>query len=145
MRRFRQAAWCFATCLILVLAISGPTTAAEISADMVALMSDGGKLSLATDPAQGVPQWGLEMYLASSGQELQWGLDVWGRVYRDARWVGLAVGWRSLKESFAVATAQAGYRFALAPDAFLDAGVGLQVRTNGFVGFVPRISFGWKW
>lgn len=66
-------------------------------------------------------------------------------MFRDARWVGLAVGWRSLEESFAIATAQAGYRFTLAPDAFLDAGVGLQVRTNGFVGLVPRLYFGWRW
>lgn len=126
---------------IAVLSIGAPVDAAEVSTDLAALASGGGKVALATDAS---PQMGIEVYVAGS-RKLQWGVDLWGRIYRGPKWVGLAVGWRDLHESFAVLTVQSGYRLALAPDAFLDAGAGLQVRTNGFVGIVPRVYFGWRW
>lgn len=141
-RLVRRTGLLAAACAALSLWAGWSAAAAEVSTDVVALVSGGGKIALATD---GSPQFGLEVYLGGSEGKLGWGLDVWGRTYTGPRWVGLALGWRNLQERFGVVTAQAGYRFAIAPDAFVDAGFGLQVRTNGFVGIVPRIYFGWRW
>ena len=62
-RTIRRIGCLAGVCLALAVWVGQPAAAAEVSADVVALLSDAGKIAIATE---GSPQFGVEVYLAGS-------------------------------------------------------------------------------